>query len=212
MRMDNLETQFRSFKAELKTDILQELRRDSPTPTVNNSMQSVNEQVLACLREEKEREKRRLNLCLRNVPEADSSANDRAQVFDLFRSNLGVNPTELNSGIANMKRIGDQSDDRPRIIIIECSNADFKMNLLRNAFKFKNYSLPNNKKVFLAPDMTKKQLEDDRKLRDELTARRSNGEDLIIRRGKIIVRPTRSGTQIPRNSNPTQGNSGSPIG
>ena len=159
-RLENLEAQFSSFKSELKQDILQELRRESPPLPVNSVSQSLNEQVLACIREEKERDKRRLNLCLRNVPETDSTSNDRSQVINLFKSNLGANETELNGGIVNIKRVGSRSDERPRIMIIECSNADLKRKLLQNSFKFKDCKL-DNINVFLTPDMTKTQLEAD---------------------------------------------------
>ena len=53
------------------------------------------------------------------------------------------------------------------------------------------------KKVFLTPDMTKKQLEDDRNLRDELWSRRNNGENVFIRRGEIVSRPASAGSPPP---------------
>ena len=196
-RLENLENQFSTFKTELKQEILRELKSDSPPqPTIQS--QPLNEQVLACIREEKDRERRRLNLCLRNVPETDSTSNDHAQVITLFTSTLGVNGNEVNGGIKNIKRVGTQSGDRPRIIIIECSNYDLKRKLLQNSFKLKNYNGPtNDKKVFLTPDMTKKQLEDDRNLRDELWSRRNNGENVFIRRGEIVSRTAPTAAPTP---------------
>ena len=196
-RLENLENQFSTFKTGLKQEILRELKSDSPPQPAIQS-QSLNEQVLACIREEKDRERRRLNLCLRNLPETDSTSNDHAQVITLFTSTLGVNGNEVNGGIKNIKRVGTQSEDRPRIIIIECSNYDLKRKLLQNSFKLKNYNGPtNDKKVFLTPDMTKKQLEDDRNLRDELWSRRNNGESVFIRRGEIVSRPASAGSPPP---------------
>ena len=196
-RLENLENQFSTFKTELKQEILRELKSDSPPqPTIQS--QPLNEQVLACIREEKDRERRRLNLCLRNVPETDSTSNDHAQVITLFTSTLGVNGNEVNGGIKNIKRVGTQSGDRPRIIIIECSNYDLKRKLLQNSFKLKNYNGPtNDKKVFLTPDMTKKQLEDDRNLRDELWSRRNNGKNVFIRRGEIVSRTAPTAAPTP---------------
>ena len=196
-RLENLETQFSTFKTELKQEILREIKSESPPQPANQS-QSLNEQVLACIREEKDREKRRLNLCLRNLPETDSTSNDHAQVIDLFTSILGLNGNELNGGIKNIKRVGAQTEGRPRIIIIECSNYDLKRKLLQNSFKLKNYNGPtNDKKVFLTPDMTKKQLEVDRNLRDELWSRRNKGENVYIRRGQIVSRTAPTATPTP---------------
>ena len=209
-RLDDLETQFSSIKNELKREILEELRNDSPTPPPNINNASLNEQVLACLREEKDRDKRRLNLCLRNFPESDSTSNDRTRVIELFKSKLGVNETELNNGVRNVKRVGAQSDDRPRIIIIECSNADLKRTLLQNSFKFKNVIMSNNK-IFLTPDLTKQQLEADRALRETLRFRRNNGENVSIRKGKIVVNTTYPGSYNPPRPNPSQPLPANPI-
>ena len=208
-RLDTLETQFSAFKSELKQEILQELRNNLPSPPTNNISQPLNEQVLACLREEKERDKRRLNLCLRNMPEADSHTTDRLQIIHLFKTKLGANETDLNAGIRNIKRVGTQSDERPRIIIIECSNSDLKRFLLQNSFKLKNHRLINNRNVFLTPDMTKNQLEDDRKLREELRRRRDNGENVFIRKGQIVLRSSFPNPQT-HHSSPSQSINGNP--
>ena len=200
-RFDNLETQFSNFKTEFKSEILQELRNNPSTPPTADQSQSINDQVLACLREERDRDRKRLNLCLRNFPETDSTVstgNERARVIELFTSRLGVNGSDLNSGIMNVKRVGTRNDDRPRIIIIECSNIDLRRKLLQNSFKLKDVPPTNDKKVFLTPDMTKKQLEEDRILRDELWSRRNRGENVFIRRGVVVLR------QGPANDRPPQ--------
>ena len=52
--------------------------------------------------------------------------------------------------------------------------------------KLKNHRTSNDKKVFIVPDMTKAQLEADKKLNEELYRCRNNNERVIIRRGRIV--------------------------
>ena len=71
-------------------------------------------------------------------------------------------------------------------MILTCANSDIKRKILKNAYKLKSFRTDANKKVFIVPDMTKVQREDDKKLKDELWRRRNQGEEVIIRRGKTV--------------------------
>ena len=78
-----------------------------------------------------------------------------------------------------------------------------KREVLRNAKKLRNSSSDLLKKVYINPDLTVKQKEADKLLREEMWTRRGNGENVAIHRNKIItvehnVRKTRS----PRNQQP----------
>ena len=66
---------------------------------------------------------------------------------------------------------------------------------MQHAKKLKDYRTPSNHKVFISPDLTKKQMEGDRKLQDELYARRNRNEDVIIHRGRIVNRNTNQASE-----------------
>ena len=61
--------------------------------------------------------------------------------------------------------------------------------MLRNAKKLRNTNKEQLKKIIITPDMTVKEREINRKLREDLRIRREAGvENLVIRRGIIVNR------------------------
>ena len=61
--------------------------------------------------------------------------------------------------------------------------------MLRNAKRLKNTNKEQLKKIIITPDMTVKEREINKKLREDLMIRREAGEEnLVIRRGKIVNR------------------------
>ena len=82
-------------------------------------------------------------------------------------------------------RVGKQHTDRPRLLIITLHNPLCKQDVLRGAPQLRNHS--EYKNVYITPDLTQKERETNRKLREELATRRRNGEtNLYIRGGRIV--------------------------
>ena len=79
---------------------------------------------------------------------------------------------------------------KPRLLRVILSSIEKKSNILANAPKLKKIGNQSIRKLYITPDMTPKEREEDTKIRKELTRRRAQGEnDLMIRRGKIVRRP-----------------------
>ena len=182
-RLDSMEQQLRNLKSEIKNEIISELKHNSSNSL---SRECIRTEISSFLSEAREIEKRKLNLCVRNLPEATNDINDLPKLKEFLSSKLDLNETEVNSGLTQLKRLGERTVGKNRIIIVTCENSEIRRKMLQNATKLKDFRTPENKKVFINPDMTKLQMEENMKLNDELWRRRNDGERVIIRRGEIV--------------------------
>lgn len=150
------------------------------------------------LREMQERHKRRkfivisgLQECCSGSPE-DRSLEDEEMVKTLA-SEIGIENLEVK----DISRIGSLQSRRPRLLRFKCSSVSTKLSLLRtskNLRRCKGYE-----RVYLNPDLTKLQQEQNRKLRHELEVRREAGERVVIRAGRIVE--VKRGNHFDRGSN-----------
>ena len=78
---------------------------------------------------------------------------------------------------------------RVRPLLVKGKQEKLRGQMLRNAKKLRNTTKEQLKKIIITPDMTVKEREISRKLREDLRIRREAGEEnLVIRRGKIVNR------------------------
>ena len=84
-----------------------------------------------------------------------------------------------------VSRIGRISDTRPRLLRFKCSSTKEKAEVLRLSKKLRSTQDYYNK-VFVNPDLTLLQRKRDKQLRDEVKRRREEGEEVYIRRGRIV--------------------------
>ena len=133
---------------------------------------------------------------MRNFPESEPDTDQgtlRTDFKAFANSRLDIAEAELNSGVVSVKRIGQPRKERCRLLIVTCSNMGFKKSILRNAFKLREYTTAAGQKVFISPDKTSLQLQDDKALMDEAKRRGDHGERVYIRRGQIVCsRPNSS--------------------
>ena len=98
-----------------------------------------------------------------------------------------------NVEIEEITRMGRESDERngirnkPRPLLVKLREAKNKWRIIANAKWLRESSFEGIRKVSIAPDMTKKEREENKKLREEVSLRRENGENIKIHRGKIIT-------------------------
>ena len=82
-------------------------------------------------------------------------------------------------------RLGKLVENKSRPLLISLSDIATKNSILKKANKLRKNT--QYKDVFITPDLTKKEREVAKELRDELKRRKSLGEaNLVIRRGKIV--------------------------
>ena len=145
--------------------------------------------VKSFIAEEKEKSRRRLNLILHHIPESTATEgitrkhDDIKQVSSILDKYIGTSPS-----IQKAFRLGNKGDT-PRLLKITLPTEHDKAYILRNSFKLRNDENPDDvKKIFVTPDLTPKEQEDNKKLRAELKEKNKDGNFFRIKSGKIIRR------------------------
>ena len=142
-----------------------------------------------------DKERRKLNVVVHNLPESDAmSVSERSECDkELFKDvikeglNLIVHPTRSF-------RAGKKLGDRPRLLIVSLASEEVKGDLLRMAPQLRYLS--TWERIYVTPDLSKKEREEGKKLRIELTARKHAGEsDIMIKRGKIVKVPAKPSSE-----------------
>ena len=146
------------------------------------------QQVVESIDEYLDREKRRMNLIIHNLPESTApSPTEKSQQDQEKFSRILKDEFHL-SGVAVEKcvRLGKPTNNRPRLLLVALHDFQQKRDILRNAKQLQNSNEWGN--IYISPDLTPKERDIGKKLRLELKARRDNGEtNLVIRRGQIIT-------------------------
>ena len=168
---------------EEKIDAKQSFSKDDIEKIVEESIQ-----------EHAEKEKRKLNVMVFNLPEAQSEDWEVRQKYDnqtvsnIIEGGLGITPVDTIQQIVRVgKRTNDSRDNRnPRPLIVKMNNMKDKWNIIKNAKKLRNGKNMGWRNVYLVPDLTQKEREKEKKLREELNKRRDRGEKgWQIKRGEL---------------------------
>jgi hypothetical protein len=127
-----------------------------------------------------ERDKRKMNLVLMGVPEERD--NEAEFIREVFKALLDEGERPKYTIMERVGRVGDKM--RPvRVAIDDWAQ---RRKLLSKAKILKNIS--GMERIYIAPDLTRKQQEDDKVLRDKVKGFRSAGEQKVrIERGSIVA-------------------------
>lgn len=159
---------------------------DNRTTALEQKLRDLQHQQENIFSEIEERDRRKTNIVISGIAEkVDGTLEDRrewdkSEAESVFRD-LGQ---FVEGSISNVFRIGKLSSTKPRLMRIVCSDVKIKRDVLRQAKNLR--SMPRHKTVYVNPDMTPMEQSENKRLRDEFQRRRNLGEDIIIRRGKII--------------------------
>ena len=137
--------------------------------------------LMETLHEYNEREKRKMNLVVYGLPENGHAPTQLRNVCQAL--NIPKGQTE----ITNCTRLGLMNhthNQKPRPLLITLKTITMKRDILSKA-KTLRTSVQFNK-VFIAPDMTPAEREQNRRLTAELKQRRQQGEYVIIKRGEVM--------------------------
>ena len=112
---------------------------------------------------------------------ADRSNHDSNLFTALVRDEMN-----LNIRVQRSFRVGRKPQDgRPRLFIVTLDNPSAKHDILKLTSDLRHSSKYIN--IYITPDLTKKEREVNKKLREELSHRKTAGEtNLAIRNGKIV--------------------------
>ena len=127
-------------------------------------------------------ERRKDNIIIHGVPETDAEQ-DIDEVAEMFGTGLKL---DFDRHMDKMHRIGKLVEGKPRPIrVMLKTKVDGKKEILSRAKQLKDHD--KFKRMFISPDMTRKQQERDHNLRYHLKQIRESGEtEAMIRFGKIV--------------------------
>src|SRR6266536_5461438 len=112
----------------------------------------------------------------------DNAENDEQLVKDLFTVLVGNRGVRAISAVERLGRVKPSSTRPIRVIM---ANTDSRSEILKSCPDLRKHE--EYKKVYISPDLTRKQQESDKILRDKLKQMRTAGEtDIRIKRGKIV--------------------------
>ena len=137
--------------------------------------------------DEIERERKRKNVMIFNLRESkheeakERYCEDERNCKDIFSNTLGIQ--QVN--IMNVIRLGKKMPNKVRPLLVKLGSEEERINILRNTSKLRQSQ--QFVRVYVTRDMTEKEREKDRSLRQELKEKREKEEDwYIIRRGRVV--------------------------
>ena len=176
-KLKEFEHKWETFKEDLKQD------------TVTSTVEIVMERMSDHLKEIEERNNRRKNLVIYNIPESESQnpqdrkTDDLVKCCDIFEASLKVTEYEIE----NTVRLGKKESNRKRPLLVKMMRESDKINILKNAKNLKDETEPWKKRLGITRDMTKMEREREGELRRELKQKKDQGEQgWMIRNGKLV--------------------------
>ena len=171
------------------------------------TLEQVRSEVREEIKEQAEKEKKKNNIVIYNVQES-SKTDKEEKIRDDFSTCEEIINTELGLGMNNVEileisRLGRAEEPhgngrntngeeihtgrpRTRPLLVKLRNTKEKWGVISQGKRLKNSANDNYKKIFIAPDLTRKEREHEKKLLEELQRKRENGElGWYIKKGEL---------------------------
>lgn len=191
-RLEKLEEQVSQMKHMPPPQVGACASSDGPQPEVKNVLSEAVSEMLDI-------DRRKLNLVITGMPSGDDKT-DAERIQELMEDPALEVTDDLN--ITDFQRIGNNGH-----LLIHFDTLESKRAILKNAHKLRGSVIALHQRVFISPDLTRKQRQEEYNLRVELRARKQNGEvGLKISRGRIVQKTQEtaaSTTATPQPANKT---------
>ena len=161
---------------------------------------SIKDNISTIMVDKAEIDKRKMNLIVFGLPEpiqdeTDKSewSNDKKVAKDIATMskiitddiNVGLSP---RNGLIDARRLGLKTAGKSRPLKIEFRDLQTKRDVLTRAKKLRDSTDPVARKLYINPDLTEKQREEDKILRKEMwRLREEENKNAVIKRGKIVI-------------------------
>ena len=202
---ENIENQNSSIKTQMSSyaDILtknnqETTKTEQAIKTISKGMESL-QTNLTREKEIKQRKEKANNLCIFNIPESTKTSEKEQQLDDKLKIKSVIDPnSEIPKGkIEYIRRVSNKVDGKTRPIIIKFKCLETRNKILKMR-DLVYEDTDNQTKIYIHPDRTKQQQEENKKLREKLHEIRNSGENAVIRNGKIVItQPFRKSSQEP---------------
>ena len=173
----------------ISTEVVKEVtEKISKLPQVTVPVQRNREEIAGVLDELQDKERRKFNVIVHNLPEASNTdqpdkKGDQERFTDMIKNGL-----KLVVKCTNSFRIRKKIENKPRLLLVTLATMEDRTNILRSAATLR--STPEWGNVYITPDLTWQEREKARTLRQELARRKALGEEHIhIRQGRIVPVP-----------------------
>ena len=168
--------------------------QDTEIKALKGQVRCLSEDHSNIMNEVEDRERRRPNLIVAGLQEKENGTLEERKKWDAEKVDDLIE--ELcdfeNSVVSSVFRIGKMNSSGPRLLKVICCDVDSKRSILCKSKELRNST--DFKNVYLNPDFTPKQQKENKRLRQELKARRDRGEEVTIRHGQIVEK--RSGNHF----------------
>ena len=153
-------------------------------------VEKTTKKVRESMKEDKVREKKKNKMVMYNIAESnkeeseDRIKEDKEKCKEIIEGILGVRDSDIQQVIRLGKK--QENTSRPRPLLIKLKEEKIKHLVLKRAKKLKDEREEKYRKVFINRDMTPQEMEEEKKLVEELKTRRRNGEEgWFIKNGKL---------------------------
>lgn len=170
-KMDEILTRMRTLKEDIKREVKEEIM----------------EEIRGEVKEEEERKKRECNVIIHGLMETQEE--DRIVCEKIIKDELGLRNIEMGEVMRlNRGRSGEEEGIRrpPVPVLVKFRTPGQKWAVIGKAKNLRNARDERYRRTMIVPDMTVKEREKDKRLREELRRRREEGErGIYINRGEI---------------------------
>ena len=189
----SVESQIESFQKSIKSLLNEHTTQLSKVSTSVNAVppESAEQIAVSLLSEQKEKEKRQLNIMIHKLEESTADdgqsrkQDDIKKFVSLFQNYLGA-----KVAITNAFRLGKKSN-RPRLLKLTLSSMEEKALILRNKSKLRSTSHPEDvRNIFITPDFTPIEQKRNKALREQLINMNKTENIYMIKNGRIVRRQT----------------------
>ena len=148
----------------------------------------VTERVFEDLEEREDREKRKKNVIMFNVEESSKDDTKERETEDkelceyVFQEKLGVE----GARVEKVYRLGVRVRGRERPLVACWSEVYAKWEVIKRNKELRNVQEERVNRIRISVDKTKREREEDAKLKEKLQEKRREGGRWIIKRGKIV--------------------------
>ena len=173
------------------------------TPLSSQLLAAVDDITASVTAEQKEKEKRRFNIIIHNLPESSASDaqvrkdDDITQCTTLFKKYMNAS---VSRSVTNAVRLGkkgirhdntdsssNSKDARCRLLKITLSSHDSRNIIMQSKHMLRNQSNPDNvRNLFITPDLTPLEQKKSKALRQQLTDMNRSENVYVIKNGSIV--------------------------
>ena len=177
-------------KLEKVSDLMLESAKktDEISKRMDNVDKLIEVRVSDYFKDREEKERKKLNIIVHGVPESDKREPGDRKSEDTRVINKIFRELRVEAEVENVIRLGRVVENKKRLIKVVLRDSDKKREILANAKKLKNSE--EFSRIFISPDMTKQEREQDKILRERLKNERESetrdGYRWVIKNREIL--------------------------